>query len=137
MAEYPPGRLVFFGYLCSVSFYDCIIKGSLQYLVFVSYFSSCTPARTTCVYLCARTIETEAPYLRSATYEREQEVLSPFMPVSNIQMILSTERYRIYSYLVMYEIIMPRNHMNYPFIYLNVFQLPIYMKVTLVLIYNK
>lgn len=108
MAEYPPGRLVFFGgYLCSVSFYDCVIKGRLQYLVFVSYFSSCTPARTTCVYLCARTIETEAPYLRSAMYEREQEVLSPFMLTSNIQMILSTERYRIYSYLVMYEIIMP------------------------------
>lgn len=50
LAIYPPDRSVFFsGYLCSVSFYDCIIKGRLQYLVFVSYFSSRTPASTVCV----------------------------------------------------------------------------------------
>jgi len=44
LTVYPPGRSVFSRYLCSVSFYDCVIKGRLQHLVFVSYFSPRTPA---------------------------------------------------------------------------------------------
>lgn len=94
---YPPGRSVFFGgYLCSVSFYDCVIKGRLSSISCLQAIFRRAHLPLRCVYLCARTIKTVAPYLHLANvYKREAS--SPFMPATNIQMILSTERYRTYS----------------------------------------